>query len=112
MFLVGKLIFVDEVQKVPELLNEVHRLIENKNHRFLLTGSSARKLRSKGVNLLAERAFTCYIYLLVAQETGKDFSVKRAFSHGLLPSIFSHDDPKKYLESYVRSARLITYLVV
>src|SRR3990167_2864287 len=66
-------IVLDEIQKIPALLNEVHRLIEKKQYRFLLTGSSARRLRKKGVNLLAGRAFQYFMHPLTCQELGKDF---------------------------------------
>ena len=61
-------IILDEVQRIPELLNEVHRLIENRGYRFILIVSSARGLRKKGVNLLAGRALTYYMHPLTIQE--------------------------------------------
>lgn len=94
-------IIIDEVQRIPELLNEVHRLIEEKHHLFVLTGSSARKLRKKGVNLLAGRALTYHMHPLVIQEIENIFDLKQALTYGLLPSIISEPDPKKYLQSYV-----------
>lgn len=94
-------VIIDEVQKIPELLNEVHRLIEHKGYRFILTGSSARSLRRKGVNLLAGRAITCKMHPLTSQELGADFSLERALSFGLLPAIYSEENPKKYLDAYV-----------
>jgi uncharacterized protein len=96
-------IVIDEVQRVPELLNEVHRLIESKKFRFLLTGSSARSLKRKGVNLLAGRALKYTMHPLTVQEIGKDFNLQHALQFGLLPSAVSHTDPKKYLESYVQT---------
>ncbi len=96
-------IVIDEVQRVPELLNEVHRLIENRQLRFLLTGSSARSLRRKGVNLLAGRALRYYMHPLVIQEIGADFNLQHALTFGLLPAAVSHSDPKRYLESYVQT---------
>lgn len=96
-------IILDEVQRVPELLNEVHRLIENKGFRFILTGSSARGLRKKGVNLLAGRALTYYMHPLTIQEIGQDFNLAHALDFGLLPMAVTHTDPKKYLESYVQT---------
>ncbi len=98
-----KLIVLDEVQRVPELLNEVHRLIEAKKNRFLLTGSSARSLRRKGVNLLAGRALTYHMHPLIIQELKNDFDLNKILEFGLLPAVFSHPDPKKYLESYVQT---------
>lgn len=96
-------IILDEVQRIPELLNEVHRLIENKGHRFVLTGSSARKLRRKGVNLLAGRALTYTMHPLTAVELGKDFSLAHSLRFGQLPSVYVETDPQAYLESYVQS---------
>lgn len=96
-------IVLDEIQRVPELLNEVHRLIENKHYKFILTGSSARKLRRGGQNLLAGRALTYYMYPLTAKELGKDFNLDEALEFGTMPSIFSEEDKKKYLASYVKT---------
>jgi predicted AAA+ superfamily ATPase len=94
-------IVIDEVQKVPELLDEVHRLIEKESLIFVLTGSSARKLRRTGVNLLAGRALTLSIFPLTAAELGKDFDLKQALDWGTLPGRFSEHDPAAYLQSYV-----------
>ena len=93
-------VVVDEVQRVPELLNEVHRLIESRRLRFALTGSSARKLRGRGVNLLAGRAVTRHMHPLTALELGKDFDLKRALRWGCLPLACTSDDPQDYLKSY------------
>lgn len=95
-------IVIDEIQKIPELLNEVHRLIEMHHYRFILTGSSTRKLRQKGVNLLAGRAFQYHMHPLTCVELGDDFSMQTALQFGLLPFVYSKsDDPKHYLESYI-----------
>jgi predicted AAA+ superfamily ATPase len=96
-------VVLDEVQRVPELLNEVHRLIENKHFHFILTGSSARSLRRKGVNLLAGRALTYHMHPLIIQEIGTAFSLPRALTYGLLPATIDHPEPEKYLESYVQT---------
>src|SRR5579863_6711432 len=96
-------IILDEVQRIPELLNEVHRLIEHKKYKFILTGSSARSLRRSGVNLLAGRALRYTMHPLVIQELGDLFDLKKAIEFGLLPSVIEHPDPKKYLESYVQT---------
>lgn len=96
-------IIIDEVQRVPELLNEVHRLIEGKGLRFILTGSSARNLRKRGVNLLAGRALRYTMHPLIAQEIGEEFDLLHAVEFGLLPTAVRHADPKKYLESYVQT---------
>jgi len=94
-------IVIDEIQKVPALLDEVHRLIESAGRRFVLTGSSARKLRRGGVNLLAGRARTRYLHPLVAEELGNDFSVEHAIRFGLLPSVHVQPEPADYLRGYV-----------
>lgn len=96
-------IIIDEIQRVPELLNEVHRLIESKSRVFILTGSNARKLRRAGHNLLAGRALTYFLHPLTALETGKDFDMEKAILIGQLPSVYREADPKKYLESYVKT---------
>ncbi len=93
-------VVIDEVQRLPELLNEVHRLIEKKKLHFLLTGSSARKLRRTGVNLLGGRARTKHLHPLSAVELGSHFDVNRALSNGLIPSIYLSDDPRADLEAY------------
>ncbi len=93
-------VVVDEVQRVPELLNEVHRLIESRRLRFALTGSSARKLRRRGVNLLAGRAVTRYMHPLTALEMGMDFDLKRALRFGCLPLACTSEGPEDYLRSY------------
>lgn len=94
-------IIIDEVQRLPALLNEVHRLIEKDNNLFVLTGSSARSLRKKGVNLLAGRALIYHMHPLVAQELGENFDLNQALSYGLLPAILSEANPRAYLKSYV-----------
>lgn len=96
-------IIIDEIQKVPSLLDEVHRLIENKGFNFVLTGSSARKLRRRGVNLLAGRALTREMHPLTAAELGDDFILEKSWRHGHLPAVFSEPDPEAYLKSYVQT---------
>ena len=96
-------IIVDEVQRIPELLNEVHRLIETFRYKFILTGSSARKLRRGGQNLLAGRALTYYMHPLTAIELGADFSLSDCLNYGALPSIFKEFDKQKYLAGYVQT---------
>jgi uncharacterized protein len=91
---------IDEIQRLPELLNEVHRLIESRGIRFLLTGSSARKLRKGGVNLLGGRARMKYLHPLTSSELGGDFDLFRAITRGLLPSIYFSDDPRADLDAY------------
>lgn len=99
----GGYIVIDEVQRVPEILNEVHRLIEKDDQKFILTGSSARKLRKKGQNLLAGRALTYFLHPLTAVELGPDFNLEQSLNYGQLPSVYHEKDPQKYLESYVKT---------
>jgi len=95
-----KIIVIDEIQRLPILLNEVHRLIEERGIRFLLTGSSARKLRRGGVNLLGGRARTKYLHPLSYKELGVRFELCRAVKRGLLPSIYFSEDPQADLQAY------------
>lgn len=101
----GSLVIVDEVQKLPALLDEVHRLMETRGLRFILTGSSARKLKRSGVNLLGGRAMPRTFPPLTADELGKDFDLARAMKWGMLPTLYDQakeEDPEKYLNAYVR----------
>src|SRR5438093_1008242 len=95
-----RIVVIDEIQRLPELLNEVHRLIETRGLRFLLTGSSARKLRRGGVNLLGGRARTKNLHPLTFKELGDRFDLARAMARGLLPSIYFSDDPSADLRAY------------
>jgi predicted AAA+ superfamily ATPase len=95
-----KLVAIDEIQRLPELLNEVHRLIEERGVRFLLTGSSARKLRRGGVNLLGGRARTRHLHPLTWLELGEHFQLARAIRAGTLPSIYFSEDPGADLAAY------------
>jgi uncharacterized protein len=97
----GGWVILDEVQKVPEILDEVHRLIEAYGYRFILTGSSARKLKQKNVNLLAGRARSYYLYPLIADELEESFDLKKYLLVGGLPEAYLSDDPEKFLQSYV-----------
>lgn len=96
-------VIIDEIQRIPDLLNEVHRLIEKYKYKFILTGSSVRKLKRKGPNLLAGRALTYSLRQLVAVELGQDFSLEHSLNYGQLPCVYTESDPKAYLESYVRT---------
>ncbi len=96
-------VVIDEIQRIPELLNEVHRLIEERGIRFLLTGSSARKLRRGGVNLLGGRARTKYLQPLTYKELGEAFDLFRGIERGFLPSIYFSDDPRADLRAYAGS---------
>lgn len=93
----GALVVIDEVQ----LLNEVHLLIEEKKVRFLFTGSSARKLRRNGVNLLGGRASWKTLRPLVKLEIGKQFDLTQALTRGLLPAIYTSSHYKSDLKDYV-----------
>ena len=99
----GSWVIVDEIQKVPALLNEVHRIIEEKKIRFILSGSSARKLRESGVNLLAGRALTYSLFPLVTQEVGFKLDLDRQIHFGMLPGSFLSANPKKYLQAYTET---------
>jgi predicted AAA+ superfamily ATPase len=94
-------VIIDEVQRVPDLLNEVHRLIESTGHRFVLSGSSARKLKRAGVNLLAGRAATCYMHPFTTVELGDDFNLTKALQFGMMPEVWDSEDFKRYLQGYV-----------
>lgn len=95
-----RMVVIDEIQRLPLLLNEVHRLIETRGIRFLLTGSSARKLRRGGVNLLGGRARIQYLHPLTVNELGRQFDLNRALERGLLPSFYFSDDPRADLQAY------------
>lgn len=97
----GELIVIDEIQKLPQLLDEVQLLIEERKQRFVLTGSSARKLRSGGVNLLGGRARELRFHPLSVHELGERFELERALHHGLLPAIYLGDEPDQDLAAYV-----------
>jgi predicted AAA+ superfamily ATPase len=94
------IVVIDEIQRLPSLLNEVHRLIESRGVRFLLTGSSPRKLRRGGVNPLGGRARIKHLHPLTWRELGDRFDLNRAMNRGLLPSIYFSDDPRADLEAY------------
>lgn len=96
----GGLTIIDEIQRIPELLNEVHYLIEDRGARFLMTGSSARKLRRAGVNLLGGRARTFRLYPLSLIELGVDFNLEKALQIGMLPAAWTSDDPSILLSAY------------
>lgn len=98
-----RIVVIDEIQRLPVLLNEVHRLIETHGIRFLLTGSSARKLRRGGVNLLGGRARTKYLHPFTYKEMGDKFDLSRVIERGLLPSIYFSDDPRADLQAYAGS---------
>ena len=96
-------VVIDEVQKVPALLDEVHRLIERRQLRFALTGSSARKLRQRGVNLLAGRALSLTMHPLTSVELGDAFDFKHSLHFGQLPSVYVERNPRAFLATYVQT---------
>lgn len=96
-------IVIDEVQKVPKLLDVVHSMIESEKVLFALTGSSARKLKHGQANLLAGRSFSFHLYPLTVPELAHDFDLDSALAFGTLPKIFSFPDQREkelYLRSY------------
>lgn len=95
-----KYVAVDEIQRLPELRNEVQRLIERRGIHFLLTGSNARKLRAGGVNVLGGRARTKHLHPLTYGELGSRFDLARAIERGTIPSIYFSDDPSADLDAY------------
>lgn len=98
----GSWIIVDEIQRLPALLNEVHRFIEERRHRFVLLGSSARKLKQAGTNLLAGRAVRRVMLPLLPQELGSDFNLADVLRHGSLAVIWQSTARADSLDAYVR----------
>ena len=97
----GEPIIIDEVQKVPALLDEVHWLIENRGAVFALCGSSARKVRRGHANLLGGRAVRHELFGLVSAEIGSSFDLVRAVNHGALPRHYLSDSPRPLQRAYV-----------
>ena len=95
------LTLIDEIQKVPALLDEVHWLIENRGLHFGLCGSSARKVRRGHANLLGGRAVRYELHGLVSAEIGSDFDPVRMINHGYLPRHYLADNPRRRLRAYV-----------
>ena len=98
-----KSVIIDEVQKMPQLLNIAHTQIQERKRQFILTGSSSRKLKQAGANLLAGRAWLYHLYPLNTAEMKDDFDLKKALEFGGLPEAFlsNRDDAREYLNSYV-----------
>lgn len=98
-------VVIDEIQKVPPLLDVVHRLIEKKRFRFALTGSSARKLKRGGANLLAGRAIQNFLFPMTHLELGDAFDLDLTLRWGSLPTIFALEDSERadYLRTYVQT---------
>ncbi len=98
----GTTVCVDEIQRLPALLNEVHRFIEEKRLRFILCGSSARKLKQHGTNLLAGRAVRRELHPFVPAELGDAFALETVLSVGSLPIIWQAPERRDALQAYVR----------
>lgn len=96
----GSLVIIDEIQKVPELLDEVHRLMVRKNMRFILCGSSARKLKKSSSNTLGGRAVPLPFYPLVSAEV-PDFNLVRAVTNGMIPRHYMVENAANRLKGYV-----------
>lgn len=96
----GTLVIIDEISKVPELLDEVHWLMTNKNIRFILCGSSARKLKNQSSNTLGGRAIPMYFYPLVSVEI-PDFNIYRAIQNGMIPRHYMINNAERRLKAYV-----------
>ncbi len=95
-------VVLDEIQRLPGLLNEVHRFIEEKGMRFVLCGSSARKLKQAGVNLLAGRALRRAMHPFVPAELGDHFALDDALQYGLLPIVWDSEDKAETLTAYTQ----------
>ncbi len=95
-------VVIDEIQRIPELLNEIHWLIVNKNVRFVLSGSSPRKILRSGSNLLGGRALRYELYPLISEEI-PDFNLNKAINSGLLPRHYLSANPQKLISAYIGS---------
>lgn len=96
-------VVIDEIQRLPHLLNEVHRFIESRRFEFALSGSSARKLRKAGTNLLAGRAVRRTLHALVPEELGSAFDLDRVLAHGSVALVWDRGGDRDVLESYVQT---------
>lgn len=94
-------IIVDEIQRAPHLLNYVHQALSEQKYQFILTGSSARKLKKENANLLAGRAFQKHFNPLSARELGSDFNIQKSLKVGHLPQAYTSEFPNEYLKSYI-----------
>lgn len=96
----SSIVVIDEIPLVPEVLNEVHRLIQQKNLRFVLCGSSARKLKRKGHDTLGGRALPCYFYPFVSAEIAH-LDLDKALLYGMLPPHYLAKNPERLLDGYI-----------
>jgi len=97
----GRQIVIDEIQKVPTLLDEVHWLLENRGLHFALCGSSARKVKRGAANLLGGRAIRYELHGLTASELAGEFELDRMLNHGYLPRIYEASRPNRLLDAYI-----------
>jgi len=114
----GSWIVIDEVQKIPKLLDQVHLVLSRRRIRFALTGSSSRKIKRGGADLLAGRAWTYHLYPLTSREAGAAFDLDRALAWGTLPELFRLPDPadrarylRSYAQTYLKEEILVEQLV-
>ena len=98
----GTVVVVDEIQRIPPLLNEVHRHIEERGLRFVLCGSSARRIKTAGTNLLAGRAVRRTMHSLLPEELGRDFNIESILRWGSLPVVWSAPDREEALAAYAQ----------
>ena len=103
-----KIVIVDEIQKMPELLNYIHQCIFKEQRIFILTGSSARRLKQLGTNLLAGRALVYDMYPLTSREIGPEFNLEKALGVGLFPEVYLADSEELAIE--ILRAYSLTYL--
>lgn len=96
-----KFVVIDEIQKLPQLMDEIHLMIEEQGRRFLLTGSSARKLRRSYTKLMGGRTRSIYMHPLVSAELGDIFDLTKILRHGTLPSVYLSKNPYAELIDYV-----------
>ncbi len=98
----GQWVIVDEIQRLPSLLNGVHELIEERQIKFALLGSSARKLRRGGVNLLGGRALPKHLHPVLPEELGDDFDLKRVLRWGSIPLVWMSGEAQEQLVAYLQ----------
>lgn len=96
-----RFIVIDQIQKLPQLMDEIHLMIEEQGRRFLLTGSSARKLRRSYTKLMGGRTRSLYMHPLVSAELGESFDLTKILSHGTLPPVYLSKNPYAELIDYV-----------
>jgi len=97
----SRVVVIDEVQKAPGLMDEIHWLIENRGYQFILSGSSARKLKRSSANLLGGRAWRFELYPFVTRELKEKFKLEKALLYGLIPSHYFSSDSEMDLKAYV-----------